>query len=531
MRKGTYSPKAKVDQPESVPAPVKGLNDVDSVANMAPDYALILKNFFPNNSSISVRAGYAVWASGLVDPIQTLMSYRPRTDLQKLLAATDKGVFDVTTRAQASYPKKLTLTDGRLSWLNFSTTGKDYIVACNGVEPAFLYDGATFTNFTQVTTPANPGEISGVDPKKFNFVTAHKRRLWFVEKDSLTAWYLPVDSVGGAAKPFFLGSIFRRGGRLNNIWTWSLDSGSGMDDILIFQSDQGEIAGYEGTDPASADTWALNAVYHVASPLGRRTACALGGDLLLLTSYGVIPISKVIEGEAMESPSEASLSRNIAKTLNNLLQLRGTKPKWEIMAVPIMQAVIVMFPATDEFSSTQYVMNTVTNAWGEWDLPMTTMEHYNYQLFFGAKNGTVYQYGSYYLDDVDKDGKNGKPVTAVMMQAHNYFGGRGINKHFKFVRPIFVSNYQPAYSLNVSLDFAPFSPYDLGEPPLESAEGAIWGRAIWGQDRWTLSPAAHFKWDGIEGMGFSAALFFKVRANRPLEFISSDWLFEPATSI
>lgn len=49
-------------------------------------------------------------------------------------------------------------------------------------------------------------------PEDLNYVWVYKNRLFFVEKDSLNAWYLPVDSIGGAAEKFPLGGVFTRGG-------------------------------------------------------------------------------------------------------------------------------------------------------------------------------------------------------------------------------------------------------------------------------------------------------------------------------
>ena len=41
----------------SVPAPTKGLNAKDALANMSSDYAIILDNWFPEPSSVDVRRG------------------------------------------------------------------------------------------------------------------------------------------------------------------------------------------------------------------------------------------------------------------------------------------------------------------------------------------------------------------------------------------------------------------------------------------------------------------------------------------
>ena len=74
----------------------------------------------------------------------------------------------------------------------------------------------------------------------------------------------------------------------------SLDSGSGLDDVCIFVSDQGEIAVYQGTDPASASTWSLVGVYEIGKPLNKHASFGAGGDLAILTEDGIIPVSEAL---------------------------------------------------------------------------------------------------------------------------------------------------------------------------------------------------------------------------------------------
>jgi hypothetical protein len=52
-------------------------------------------------------------------------------------------------------------------------------------------------------------------------ITLFKNRIWFIEKNTLKAWYLPTSSIGGAAQyidlssPFAVWRSFGRSGHLD----------------------------------------------------------------------------------------------------------------------------------------------------------------------------------------------------------------------------------------------------------------------------------------------------------------------------
>ena len=50
--------RVQTSQSVSIPAPVKGWNARDSLANMPEDFAVSLENVFPNLTSCDLRSGY-----------------------------------------------------------------------------------------------------------------------------------------------------------------------------------------------------------------------------------------------------------------------------------------------------------------------------------------------------------------------------------------------------------------------------------------------------------------------------------------
>lgn len=527
-------PKQRRTEIVSVPAPTKGLNDTDSLANMDPMFAIELVNLFPGQSSLFVRAGYKQWITGLTEPVKTLISYNSMTGSNELFAANDTAIYDATTQGTRDPVTDIVkaITNGKLSYTNYSNVAGQYLVAVNGTDPGLLYDGTTWIDFTTVVTPVNPGEVSGADMADMIQVQEFKQRLWFVEKNSMTAYFLPTDSVGGAMTPFFLGSVFPKGGFLQNIFTWSLDAGDGMDDLIVFQSNKGEIALYAGTDPTSASTFGLRSVYYVGSPLSDRTNVDLGGDAVMLGIFGLVPMSKVVGGQQSLTVYESSLSRNISKTLNRIVRARENTPNWEMLNVPSFQALFINIPELGGTPATQYVMNTITGAWCQYDLPLLTMEVHDEAMFFTDEDGFVYIHdGEEVMDNVLLDDSGGDIIISSLKQAYNYFGAMGMNKHYQLIRPLFVATYPPGYIAQLSVDFSPNGIFSVPSPPVNPPATDTWDIAIWDETLWSPEQETQFEWIGVEGLGFCASLVIKMATNVQTEFVSVDWAYEPSNSI
>lgn len=525
------TPARRVSNIQTVGAPTGGIDDTSSLENMEPQFAIDILNMFPAATELVVRYGYSQWTTGFSSPVRTIMSYNGGA-ASKLFAATNDGIYDITTSGPVGASVK-TITNGRINTTMFSNVATQYLVGVNnGSDANWLYNGTSFINFVADATPVNPGEIDGVNPNVWCNVCSHKKRLWFVEENSMTAWYLPVDSVAGVAKPFYLGGVFSRGGKLVNIMTWSVDASYSVDDILIFQSSNGEIAGFAGTDPDNAGTWWQEAVYFIGAPMGDRTNTDLSGDLAMLTSYGLIPISKIIANTNQAGPSEDALSKRISKTLNTIVRERANNPLWEIITLPTLQYCMIIIPAALGRSAQQYVMNMVTGAWGRFDLPMLTATNYNEEMYFSDAVSTVYKYGTAFTDGETLAGGEGTSILSGFMQAYYNFGMPQVNKHYKLVRPIFSSITRPAYLVDISADYEPGGLAGMGSPPSQPISASnVWDVALWDEATWANTATSWFEWDGVEGVGYSAALMIKMNTRADTSYVSCNWAFEPGNAL
>ena len=188
----------------SLPAPVGGWNARDSLANMAPTDAVTLDNLFPGVSSVGLRGGYQNHVTGITGQVETLMTYNGGST-DKMFGIAGGNIYDVTTAGVVGAAVVSGLTNSRWEYVNITTSGGSYLYAANGVDAPRLYDGSSWTAITGVSTPA----ITGVTTTSLVVPTLFKNRLWFIQKDTLKAWYLPTASVGGAANVLDLSSVPR----------------------------------------------------------------------------------------------------------------------------------------------------------------------------------------------------------------------------------------------------------------------------------------------------------------------------------
>jgi hypothetical protein len=529
---GKSSSQPRVSQIKVNLAPVGGLNDIDPLANMGEQYCIQLINWIPGNSALQARQGYREWVTGLDGTVKTLMPYYAMNGDYSLFATTDTSLYDVTLSTDTPV-HVINVNQGRFNHTTFGNVGNQYLIAVNGgTDQSLLYDGTSWRVFTETETPVNPGEIKGVDPSKWSHVVSFKRRLWFVENDSMTAWYLPIDATAGEAKPFYLTSVFKKGGKLLYIIDWSVDGGDGLDNKLVFVSNVGEVAVYAGSDPDNADDWAVQAVFYASAPVGDRSFVEFGGDVYMTTTLGVMPLTRILMGAMSQSPYGSAVSRNINSTLNRLILSKDYAANWELFNLPVLQAVVIAIPPVGTAPPVQFVMNSSTGAWARLDIPANTGCLAKGDFYFGTTDGRVCQYGGgNYKDNVKLDGTGGEPVICYLFSAYSYMGDPGILKHWKLIRPIFQSDQPPSYLLTLNVDYDISALPGNPQPPGDEQTNPIWDVAIWDQAFWSSSYTVFRPWVGVSAMGFACALLLKAATNDVTTLVAIEYVYEPGGAI
>ena len=245
----------------SLPAPIGGWNARDSIAKMPPLDAVEMENWFPGTTSLAVRGGYSRWSTGYPAAVETVMVWTGPSS-SKLFGVSNSAIYEATAGGAIGAALVSSLGNSRFQYVNFATTGGAYIIAVNGSSVCRQYDG---TNWHKDGDGA-PWDITGVSSASLINVTAYKNRLWFVEKNKLKLWYLPIQAIGGAATSFDLSSIFSLGGYIVSIATQTIDAGYGVDDYMCIITSEGEVACYRLTDPTTPTGIALVGIFVIGRP-------------------------------------------------------------------------------------------------------------------------------------------------------------------------------------------------------------------------------------------------------------------------
>lgn len=483
----------------SVPAPTGGLNDKDSIAAMPSTDALVLDNIFCSTTSVNSRNGSTNWVTGITGWVETLATYSFFGG-RKLFAAAGANVYDVTSRGTVGSAVVTGQTSARYQTANFQAVdGKQYLVMVNGADSLLNYDGTTWTKVIGTGTLA----ITGVTTANLIHVNLFKNRLWFVEKNSFNVWYLGINAIAGAATVFPLGSLFKLGGSLQAMVSWTIDSSYGVDDYAAFVSTEGEVVVYKGYDPNFAASWALVGVYRIGRPIGRRFFTRLGSDVIAITADGLTSLSGALLAE--RSKPQDSISYKIINSITNDVTTYANNFGWQPILYPIGNKVIINVPAAENSSQYQYVMNTITGAWSTFGKKATPwlaacFELMGDNLFYGG-NGVVVQ------ADTGSD-DNGNVISIEIKPAFSYYDQPGALKYFTLVRPIFTANGSITPSYVLDLDFADSNPVSNTS---YTSSGTAWNTVLWNTSPWSNITQIRKSWLVANGTGYAAS--FHMKAN------------------
>jgi hypothetical protein len=426
----------------SIPAPVKGWDAVSPLPKMDPANAVVLDNWIPRAGYVEMRAGSVVQISGASNPCETLLVWRgSSTDTDEIYAGIGTGIYDANTAGAIGAAVKSGFTNVRFQYVNFSNDAGNFIISVNGADKPFKYDGSTWAD---LTITGSSGSIT-LDQKTLIDLAIHKERLFFVEKGTKHCWYLAVRAIQGAAQLLDLGPVFKLGGTISTVGSWSMNSGQGQDTYLAFYSTEGEIAIYQGTDPSDANYWSLVGIFQTGTPLGRRSLLKYGADLIALTSNGAVALSQALAYDRAALGNVAITAR-IQNAFASAVQSYGSNFGWQALTYSKGSLAIYNIPVTELGTSYQYVQNLQTGAWCRFvGLNAFCWGNANNKIYYGAADG-VYEWDKGVTDA-------GVMLTADMVTAFSYFGAQGRQKNFTMIRPVLNATNNVTPAVEVRTDF------------------------------------------------------------------------------
>jgi len=436
-------------------------------------------------------------------PVETLAVWQGPAS-GKMFAAAGGAIWDVTAQQSATPAYYNNGAEDRWQWCNHTTSAGAFLFLVNGTDAPLHYNGTSWAAPT----------ITGITAADAIHVTSHKKRLWFTMKDSTKGAYLATDAIAGAATEFQFGSLFSRGGHLLAIASWTRDGGSGSDDYLVAISSRGQLAVYAGTDPASADTWALVGVFDVPQPIGRRCWRRHGGDVLLLTVEGLFPLSSLLSVDESQA-KRVAISERISNAFNTAAQSYGSLFGWECEVYPRGTRLIVNVPTSENATAKQYVMNTLTKAWCEYDgHNANTWVVFGDNLYFSGHDGDVYRADAGRADLE-------YPITAVGQTAYSAMG-RATVKRFTMMKPLITATVTNRPALGVSVDFVETSALSTLAAAV-APSGATWDSSVWDSATFGAEQTEINDWANIAAIGTFGSI--KFQAQTGVDSGSSNWGF------
>jgi hypothetical protein len=438
---------------------------------------------------------------------------------QTILTQTRGGAGNLTATVTTSSAHNLvtgnTITVTGTTPAEFNGT---YRITVTGAT-TFTYTmaSAPATNATIVGTYTIKYYITGANSNTFAHVNLFKERLYFVQENSLSFWYLPVDSINGAVTEFPLGGIFKKGGYLQAMGTWTIDAGYGVDDLAVFVTSNGEVAVYKGSDPSDPNDWSLVGIWNIGQTFARKCVFKFGGDILLLTQDGLVPLSAGLQSTRLDP--RVNITDKIFYAISQAADIYSANFGWQMNYLAKYNMLIINIPITG--GTEQYVMHNITKSWARFtNIGANCWELSGDDMYFGG-NGFVARFYDTFSD-------NGSNISGFVQQAYSYFDTRGQQKRFTMVRPILqTDNGIPTVLCGISTDFdtVPLTSQISFNP--NTLDIGVWDISEWDDTNWGGNLVVSKFWQGVTGIGYAGSISMNV-ASQGIEFhwASTDFVME-----
>jgi hypothetical protein len=507
---------SQVAQLFNIPAPVGGLNFRDPIASMSPNDALILDNFIPKQLGVELRKGYQVHTDAINEPIGSIFAYNaPDPDDNKIFAAADGDIYDVTAHP-ATVAQSTTGSLDNLWWTTQFSTGADtFLLAVSPSGGYWTYSTSSgWVKRTPTNLPANPRTVG-----------VWKRRIFFTCDGDDNVYYMTsVNAITGTVTAFPMGAHLSRGGYVSATANWTLDAGTGIDDYLVVFGTEGDVMVWQGIDPSVSTDFSLRGIWYIGPvPRYGRYFTPMGGDVMVVSELGLVPLSRLINGQFVEG--QPGPSAKIQDVLAPRIALLRTVASWDVFPLPSEDILILKLPQSSG-SNQQFAMNITTGSWCTLSgLPMACATLLGGRLYFGTSTGEVCKGFDGTLDGILRDGTGGNPIQGEIQTAFQTFGTPGQNKKFDMARPIFVAPSAPSVKVRLNTQYS-FSTVG-GSPAYVVEEPGYWDSGVWNVARWGSASRTYQAWVGLVGMGYYGSLRMRVRGNAETIFTSAHIMASP----
>jgi hypothetical protein len=371
-----------------------------------------------------------------------------------------------------------------------------------------------------------------ITPAQFVSVTVFKSRIWFTEAGATRGWYLGANAIFGEATSFDFGVKARVGGPLVGLFNWSYDGGSGLDTLLVAISSSGDVIIYQGTDPTSAATFGLVGTWSVGGvPYGRRIAVEYGGDVLITSMLGLIPLSKLCTGVPVDDKSIYDTYK-VSNLFNQLAVTYQTQLGWAIIIHPTDNCILVNIPQPLGWAQLQFAMAFSSKSWSFYrNLPIVSASVWNGLLYIGTIDGRVCVcQGAIDNVTLSNPAANQKPVAWSLLTC---FKGaeKPTRKIIRQIRPSVLSAVpNPVIQAVAKLDFDTVEPIDTSANSVGGP--GTWDHGVWDVSKWGSDFSPAIPTIGAYGVAqLAVGIALRGQAISSTTIVGADLFYEDASAV
>jgi hypothetical protein len=516
-------PQKQATKPATIPAPMSGMTSDTNLLSMQPSDSIYTFNMLAGDYGLDIREGYVSASVSIPvegnSQVRTVIGYRGTKDdgsLNRLYAVTNLGIYNASDATQIVAFSTTTGAAGYGVYTTYAPIGGSYLFYCDEANGGFRYaeDENEWLPIPDLT-------LDGVafDPSRIVNVTAWKNRVWFTVRDSAVAYYLPIGQISGALTPFDFGNKFPSGGSLVGVWNWTIEGGNGPNDYLVALSRGGDVLVYQGLDPSNAASFGGKGSWFVgALPAGRSIVYNYGGDLLILTLYGVISLKAILGGSPF-SDEGSYITKRIGRFIREEMEQSKSAMGWTITQHPRLGYLMVAAPPRAGVQPIQFV-RAVGGSWTIFKgIPAYCVSEYLGELYIGS--GFDQGHKLYRLEgDLDVT----KPIVWSLVTSYSGYGVPANTKRAQFIRAMFVGSMTPVYEVKALYDF------DLsvvtGSPKLPDVGTGIWDASMWDKAVWGAGYISDQKPYGGSGMGRHIAVAIRGASIVPTTLLGFDIMMD-----
>lgn len=408
-----------------------------------------------------------------------------------------------------------------VSSVTITSNGVNYVVG-DTLSATAATIGGTGSGFSIKVATISQGWLScamsgsGLNPQNLITITVHQQRCWYIENNTMNVWYASILGFQGALIKLPLGQLFKMGGYLMQMASWSIQNVSGINDYAAFITSEGEVALYQGYDPSQVATWQLVGIFRIGRPIGRRCYTRLASDIVVITADGLTSMNEAVLTD--RTSEDKQLTYKILNAINSDVQSYNANFGWQVIDYPLGNKLIINVPEVTNSVAHQWVQNLVSKAWcrfRNWNANCWELQQDS--LYYGGQTNV-------YLADTGQSDA-GTPITVDAKPAFSYFGKQGLLKRYVMCRPLFQANanIQPVVTLNI--DFADVLPTST---PFISGGSAPWNTSYWNVTFWVGATYMIKNWLGLAGLGYVASGRIGLQTTGiSCQWFSTDYMFEP----